>query len=166
MTGKMVNLVDKDGNAIRKGRIRPALMTALRLIVEEGLSQDAAAKRVGMKGPSLTVALHKPHVRAALAGVKRAWLESQTSKAWLTVANLAESAVSEDVRLKASRTFLDAAGELTPDDKGGAGPRQLIQIITRSVQMGGQPLDQRLPGVVEALPRNLIDVTPSDSGEV
>ena len=166
MTHSLAPLQDKDGKALRKGRIRPALMTAIRLIVEQGLSQVDAAQRVGMKQESLSKALHKPHVKVALAGVKRAWLESQTSKAWLTVANLAESAVSEDVRLKASRTFLDAAGELTPDDKGGAGPRQLIQIITRSVQMGAQPLDQRLPGVVEALPAQYIDVTPSDSGEV
>lgn len=166
MSRKPTGLVDIAGNRVSKGRIRPALHTAIRLIVEDGLSQAEAAKRVGMKGPSLTVALHKPHVRAAMADVKRAWLESQTSKAWLQVAKLAENAVSEDVRLKASRTFLDAAGELTPADQGGAGPRQLIQIITKSVQMGAQPLHQRLPGVVEPLPGQYLDVTPSDSEEV
>ncbi len=166
MTGKSIALVDKGGDEVRKGRIRPALLTAIRLIVEEGLTQADAAKRVGMKGPSLTIALKKPHVRAALAGVKRAWLDSQTSKAWLTVADLAANAASEDVRLKASRTFLDAAGELTPDAKGHAGPSQLIQIITRAVDIGGQPLDQRLPGVIEAPSYKVVDAKPSDSGEV
>lgn len=166
MTPKSIAMVDKDGNRVTKGRVRPALHTAIRLIVEDGLSQAEAAKRVGMKGPSLTIALHKPHVKAVMADVKRAWLDSQTSKAWLQVAKLAENAVSEDVRLKASRTFLDAAGELTPADQGGAGPRQLIQIVTRAVQIGGQPPPQRLPGVIEAPPYQVIEHEPSDSEEV
>lgn len=159
-------MVRRDGSPITSGRIRPALETAIRLIVTEGYAIADAAKAVGYREHSLIQALKKPHVRAFRAGVKRAWLESQTSKAWLTVANLAANAVSEDVRLKASRTFLDAAGELTPDAKGQAGPSQLIQIITRAVDIGGQPLDQRLPGVIEAPAWKAIDAKPSDSGEV
>jgi hypothetical protein len=159
-------MVRRDGSPITNGRIRPALETAIRLIVEQGYTIADAAKSVGYREHSLIQALHKPHVRAFRAGVKRAWLDSQTSKAWLTVADLAANAASEDVRLKASRTFLDAAGELTPDAKGQAGPSQLIQIITRAVDIGGQPLDQRLPGVIEAPSYKVIDAKPSDSGEV
>jgi hypothetical protein len=163
---KVPALVTREGETIRKGRISPALRTALTLIVHEGLTVNEAAKRTGYQGESLAKALLKPHVRAFKADVKRAWLASRTEKAWLTVAELADNSASDDIRLKASKLFLDAAGELTPDDKGGAGPRQLIQIITRSVQMAGQPLGQRLPGVVEPLAGQYIDVTPSDSGEV
>jgi hypothetical protein len=121
------------------------------LIVQEGLTIPEAAKRTGYRYESLLLALRKPHVRAAKDSVKRAWMESRTEKAWLTVADLADNAASEDVRLKAAKTFLDAAGELTPDggDKAGTA-RQLIQIVTQSVNMGGQPPSERLPGVIEA----------------
>jgi len=159
-------LVTRDGKPIGKGRISPALRTAVTLIVHDGLTVNEAAKRTGYQWESLAKALLKPHVRAFKADVKRAWLASRTEKAWLTVAELADNSASDDIRLKASKLFLDAAGELTPADQGGAGPRQLIQIITKSVNMGGQPPSQRLPGVVEPLAGQWLDVTPSDSGEV
>ena len=109
--------VDKYGRPIAKGRIRPALLTAIRLIVEEGMTQADAARAVGYKAESLTSALRKPHVKAVVAGVKRAWLDSRTSRAWVNVARLADDAVSEDVKLKANRIFLEAAGELGGDER-------------------------------------------------
>ncbi len=144
-------MVDRAGNVIRKGRISPALRSAIQLIVSDGLTVAEAAGRTGYTTHSLTQALKKPHVRACRDGVKRAWIESRTEKAWLTVADLADNAASEDVRLKAAKTFLDAAGELTPDggDKAGTA-RQLIQIVTQSVNLGQHPPSERLPGVIEA----------------
>ena len=112
-----------------KGRIRPALATAIRLIVEDGLSQVDAAAAAGMSQVSLSIALKKPHVKALRAAVKRAWLDNQTGKAWLTVARLADSAASEDVRLKAARLFLEAAGELDRQGDRDTGPRSLVQIV-------------------------------------
>lgn len=108
-------LVTRSGEVIRKGRISPALRSAIHLIVSDGLTVAEAAMRTGYTTHSLTQALKKPHVRALRDSVKRAWIESRTEKAWLTVADLADNAASEDVRLKAAKTFLDAAGELTPD---------------------------------------------------
>ncbi len=153
-------LVDRSGNVIRKGRVSPALRTAITLIVQEGLTIPEAAQRTGYRYESLLLALRKPHVRAVKDGVKRAWMESQVEKAWLTVADLAGNSLSDDVRLKAAKTFLDAAGELTPDggDKAGTA-RQLIQIVTQSVNLGQHPPSERLPGVIEAPAYRVI---PSD----
>ena len=144
-------LVTRSGEVIRKGRISPALRSALTLIVQEGITIPEAAKRTGYRYESLLLALRKPHVRAAKESVKRAWMESQVEKAWLTVAKLADESTSDDIRLKAAKTFLDAAGELTPDggDKAGTA-RQLIQIVTNSVNLGQHPPSERLPGVIEA----------------
>jgi hypothetical protein len=166
VTFGVLDMTTRDGQPIRKGRISPALRSAIILIVHEALTVAEAAKRTGYQTESLAKALLKPHVRHERERVKRAWMASQTEKAWHTVADLATNAASEDVRLKASRTFLDAAGELTPDAKGQAGPSQLIQIITRAVDIAGQPLDQRLPGVIEAPSYKVVDAKPSDSGEV
>lgn len=140
---------DKHGNDVAKGRIRPALRTAINLIVADGLTIAEAAKAVGYKAESLSKALLKPHVRTLRADVKRAWLSSQTERAWLTVANLADKAASEDVRLKAARTILEASGELTPRDGAGAAPPQLIQIITRSAAISLDGAGLPKSGVVE-----------------
>lgn len=144
-------LVTRDGTAIRKGRVSPALRTAIRLIVEDGISVAAAAQRTGYKETSLAVALKKPHVRAERAAVKRAWLDNKTGKAWLVMAQLAEGAASEDVRHKSAKVFLDAAGELDGSAANGAtGPRTLVQIVMHHAPEGGQPIPHRLPGVIEA----------------
>lgn len=104
-----------------------------------------------MTVPSLQIALRKPHVRAFLSSVKHAWLESRTSKAWLNVAALADSACSEDVRLKANRVFLEAAGELGVK---GADPnataRTLVQIVVNAAQGMGNLTASQMPGVIEA----------------
>ena len=160
-------MTDKYGRPIAKGRIRPALLTAIRLIVEEGLTQADAAKRVGYKQESLSSALRKPHVQVVVAGVKRAWLDSRTSRAWVNVAQLADGAVSEDVKLKANRIFLEAAGELGGDDRDASKRAQtLIQIVTDKVNIGQHPLSERLPGVVEAPAYRVIEhdrQTPDES---
>lgn len=139
----------------RRKQIRPQLAAAIRLIVDEGASIPEAAERVKMQLRSLQAALRKPHIKAHLADVKRAWMTSQTRKAWTTVAQLADGAASEDVRHKAARTILEAAGEL-----GGRGqaddqqPRQLVQIITQAVNLGAAAA-QATPGIIEAPPFSL-----------
>lgn len=105
-----------------------------------------------MRPESLSKALHKPHVKAFKAAVKRAWLASETDKAWLVVTGLAQNAASEDVKLKAAKVLLDAAGELTPGDKAGVGPRTLVQIVVQHPTESGQPTLRQLPGVIEAQP--------------
>jgi hypothetical protein len=133
-----------------KGRIRPALATAIRLIVEEGHTQADAAQAVGMNPVSLSLALKKPHVKALREAVKRAWLDNETGKAWLTVINLSNGAASEDVRLKAAKLLLEAAGELDGGrSDGDKGPKSLVQIVlhhpAEMTTVGG------LPGVIEII---------------
>lgn len=117
----------------RKRHIRPALRDALSLIVTEGRSITEAAQTVGMARETLSKALKKPHVIEAKADLVRAWRASRTEKAVLTVADLAVNATSEDVRLKASRTWLELVGELGPNRRDDA-PRaaQLVQIVIGS----------------------------------
>lgn len=133
-----------------KGRIRPALATAIRLLVEEGRTQAAAAQAVGMNPVSLSLALRKPHIIALRAAVKRAWLDNETSKAWLTMADLANNAASEDVRYKSAKVFLEAAGELDRGQgDGDKGPRSLVQINIQHPLTGDMSGVQSLPGVIE-----------------
>jgi hypothetical protein len=101
-----------------------------------------------MQRESLSRALAKPHVQALRAGVKRAWLDNETGKAWLQVAKLADGAASEDVRLKAAKTILEAAGELEPRDTEDRVRNPMVQIILASPQ--GESAPQQLPGVIEA----------------
>lgn len=141
-------LVNRDGEEIRKGRISPALRTAITLIVSEGLTVADAAVRTGYKVHSLTQALKKPHVRAYRSSVKRAWLTSQTDQAWLTVSDLATRACSEDVRLKAAKVFIEAdqaARNAMPEQA-----RQLVQIVTQNVNLTGHLTASQMPGVIEA----------------
>lgn len=157
-------LVTKDGELIRKGRISPAVRTAVTLVVLEGLSIRDAAQRVKLRPESLEKALRKPHVKALKSDVMRAWRESKTERAWLTVADLAESGSSEDVRLKAARFMIEqdeAARAAMP-----AQARQVVQIITNTVQMGAQLPDGQMSGVIEAEAYQPLLPNPSNSDPV
>ena len=157
-------LRDRNGLSIRKGRISPALRTAIQLIVLEGLTIAQAAERTGYRPQSLEKALMKPHVKAEKANVMRAWRESKTERAWLTVADLASGACSEDVRLKAAKVFIDAdeaARQAMPERA-----QQVVQIIAQNVNMQGQPTSSQLPGVIESAPYQPLALPPSDSSPV
>ncbi len=164
MTDDSTDLVTKDGLPVTKGRIRPALDTAIRLIEEQGFTIADAAKSVGYRTHSLVQALHKPHVRAHRADVKRAWRESETAAAWHVMAKLARGACSEDVQHKSAKFIIDKAEEAaarTPEAS-----RQLVQIIAQTVQLGTQLTDGQLSGVIEAQPWQAIADDASNSGSV
>lgn len=79
-------------------------------------------------------------------------MESQTFKAWVGVAELADGAASEDTRLKALRTILEAAGELGPNRRDdGLRTATLVQIITHAGPERHQVTIQS-GGVIEAAP--------------
>lgn len=146
----------------RARQIRPRVRVALAAIVEKGAKISEAAEMAGMRTESLRLALKRSHIQDELTRVKRAWLSNETGKAWLTVADLANGAASEDVRLKAARTILEAAGELGNKDKGEQTPRQLVQIFAP-----GASLTAQLPqtsGVIEMPPFRLPG-TPVDVDE-
>lgn len=158
------DLVARDGEPVRKGRVSPALRTAIVLIVHEGLTVADAAKRTGYQTESLSKALIKPHVKAFRLSVKRAWLASQTERAWLTVSDLAMQANSEDVRLKAAKVFIEAdaaARNAMPEQA-----RQLVQIVTQNVNMTGHLTSSQVPGVIESLPYTPLQPDASNSWPV
>lgn len=115
----------------RKLQIREGLAEAIRLIEEEGVSVSDAALSVGYQRKNLELAMSRPHVKAYRASVKRAWLKARTTRAWHNIANLADGAKSEDVKMKANKVFLEAAGELGQGDRGDARPSTLIQIVAQ-----------------------------------
>lgn len=153
--------------ALKKPQVRPALAEAVRLIVTEGYSQADAARAVKMQPHSVQVALKKPHVVRYMADVKRAWLESRTAKSWVNVAELADRAASEDVRLKANRVFLEAAGELGGRGSGDdSAAKTLVQIVLNQAQNTGQPPSQQMPGVIEAPAYQVLTPNASNSDAV
>lgn len=154
----MAKDVTRAGEPLAKGRVSPALETAIRLIVTEGFSIPDAAKSVGYKPLSLATALRRPHVKVVREGIRRAWMDSQTEKAWVTVATLANGAASEDVRLKAARTMLEAAGQLKPDGPEKQRPAgTLVQIVLQDRGPDVIVSAARTPGVIERLPHGASD---------
>ena len=135
----------------RAGQIRPPVEQAIQLIVARGLTILEAAESVGMKGPSLAKALRRGHISDRLTHVRREWMESKTLRAWVTVAELAEDAASEDTRLRAARTILEAAGELNPNRHTDA-PRvaSLVQIILQGSDAPAVTVQGTHAGVFEA----------------
>lgn len=125
--------MDHPGDTLpaRKAQIRPTLARAIEQIVHLGATISEAAEATGMRRESLSKALKKAHVQAHLRGVKQARLESQTFAAYGTIFDLATSAASEDVRLKAAKVVLELAGELGQNDRRDADhtPRTTIQIV-------------------------------------
>lgn len=169
MTAPLPALMDAETGEAGKGRstIRPALADAVRLMVMQGYTITEAAEAVKMKRRSLVIALRKPHVAAHVADVKRAWMDNRTSKAWVNVAELADRAASEDVRLKANRVFLEAAGELGGKGAGdGKLAGALVQIVLNQAQNTGQPPSQQMPGIIEAPAYQVLTPDASNSKPV
>lgn len=133
----------------RARQIRPRVRVALVAIVEKGLKIGDAAETAGMRGESLRLALKRPHIQEELTRIKQAWLSNETGKAWLTVADLANGAASEDVRLKAARTILEAAGELGGKDKGEQMARTLVQILVGPASQKREMIVSDRGGVIE-----------------
>jgi hypothetical protein len=155
------DLVTKDGKPVTQGRIRPALDSAIRLIEERGYTIPDAAKAVGYRTHSLVQALHKPHVRAHRADVKRAWRESETAAAWQEMARLARHAGSEDVRFKSAKFLIEIAEEA--EGRMPSQARQVVQIVTQNVNLGGQLIPNQSSGVLEAVPYQALDHDASNS---
>jgi hypothetical protein len=167
MTLPVDQMADETVKNGRTLQIRPALREAIRLYVTEGLSKPDACTRAGMTLHGLLAALKKPHVRLFESSVKRAWMDSRTSKAWLNIAELADKACSEDVRLKANRVFLEAAGELGgPSSDPNATARTLVQIVVNAAQGMGNLSASQMPGVIEAPAYQPLPPYPSNSDAV
>ena len=144
----------------RKAQVRPGVEAALQLIVQRGLPFREAAEAVGYKPESLAKALRREHVLARLASLKREWMEARTFQAWVGMADLAENAVSEEVRHKSLKVFLEASGELSGRDRAPPPAGVAVQIIIgegpgrREVRLS----DGRDTGVIEAAPYEATDV--------
>ncbi|WP_426040748.1 hypothetical protein [Brevundimonas sp. TWP2-3-4b1] len=138
----------------RKQQIRPGVEAALQLIVQRGLPFFEAAEAVGYKPESLAKALRRPHVLDRLADIKREWMDARTFRAWVGMAELADSAVSEEVRHKSYKVFLEAAGELGGKSDAPHPIGVAVQIIVGSGPDRREVLisDGGSNGVIEAQP--------------
>lgn len=117
-----------------------------------------------MRAESLRLALKRPHIQEELTRIKQAWLSNETGKAWLTVADLANGACSEDVRLKAARTILEAAGELGSKDKGDQTARTLVQILVGPSSEKREMIVSDRGGVIEMPAFQLHSSADADEG--
>jgi hypothetical protein len=116
----------------RARQIRPPVEAAIQQIVTRGASIADAAHSVGMAKKSLAIALRKPWIVDRITDVRRDWFASKTFEAWVGMAELASSAVSEDVRHKSLKVFIERAGELLPPVERSGGGHQAVQIIINS----------------------------------
>ena len=150
----------------RARQIRPPVEAAIQLIVTRGATIRDAASDVGMKPKSLAIALRKPWIADRITAVRHEWFTSKTFEAWVGMADLAANAVSEDVRHKSLKVFIERAGELLPPTTRAPGNQQLVQIV---MQGGGDRNEITITspnasGVFEAEPFQPIRRVPGVSG--
>lgn len=155
------NLVETEKNGPSTRPLRKRLRTALQILVSTGCTQKEAAAQAGMSENGLSLALQRVPVKEELARISRLRLELETARSWHRVFDLRDNAASEEVKLKATRTHLEAVGELSDAGSGrnAGNSAPLIQVIVNPAYASIQPGPERLPGVVE---RPAIDITPRE----
>lgn len=97
-----------------KNRISAKLREAVRLMVEDGLTRSKAAENAGMTDHGLYSALRKPHVRALRRQMVGDLRESVASQTIGRIDNLAQSALSEHVRLEANKHLASLDPDTSP----------------------------------------------------
>lgn len=102
---KRIKQNDKTDQSEPKGRIRPQLKEAIRLMVEEGQTILQAAESIGYQANSLIVALKKPHVAAYKTGISRAFVDCEKERSFQKLVWLRDNASSERVSLDAAKTI-------------------------------------------------------------
>lgn len=138
--------------SVRSPQIRPRLRVALDALVNEGLTIGEAAERSGMAYEAVRVAIHKPHVQAAIASLKRQRLGLESLRSFSQVVKLRDGAQSERVQLDACKVILSAAGDLEPERQHGPSGGAVIQIVINAAHQEA-PLVRTSPsGVVESPP--------------
>jgi hypothetical protein len=90
-----------------KTRISPQLREAIRLMVHEGRKRPEAADAVGLKDDSLYRALLRPEVLSLKSDILRAFMNSEAERSFVRTVGLAETAVSEHVKLAANKVIMD-----------------------------------------------------------
>lgn len=96
--------------APRQVRISRLVRAAVDLMVEQGLKREIAAKQAGLKDHALYCALRLPHVLAYRNDRLRVFRESAASRSIARVDILADTAVSEHVKLGANELLMGIEG--------------------------------------------------------
>jgi len=135
----------------RAPQVRPRLRVALHALVYDGLTIGDAAKKAGMAYEAVRVALHRPHVQAHLASVKRERLGLESLRSFHTVTDLRDNSASDKVRLDASKVIMTAAGDLEPERNHGPSTALALQIIV-SPQHALPASINAAGGVIECAP--------------
>jgi transposase-like protein len=125
------------------------LSQALEMVLLEGSTIEKAAKATGYKPHMVSKAIEKAGETGQGADVLRAWIAAGSARTRQEILRLATSAKSEDVRLRAARTWQEMHGDLKPDKSTASGQGQtLIQINIGSRGDAAKPREIR-PGVVQ-----------------
>lgn len=136
----------------RSPQVRPRLREVCRLLVEEGRTLAQAAQTAGMTYESARVALHKPHVQAFLASLKRERLGFETIRSMHRVAELRDTAQSEKVSLDAAKLLMTAAGDLQPEERDRSPASGVVVQIVVADYHQALPITVSDKGVIEAPP--------------
>jgi hypothetical protein len=142
--------VGKHAGAPRKHRISIKVRDAIRLMCEQALTRQQAAKAVGLADHSLYVALKKPQVLEFLKECMADLRKSAAAAALGQVAKLSSGAASENVRLQASQFLLGIEG-IRPAEK--------VEHDHLHLHLPGYVLDPGQPDTRR--PDYLRDVTPA-----
>lgn len=134
----------------RSPQVRPRLRTALQALVYEGRTIGEAAEIAGMTYESVRVALHRPHVQAALTALKRERVGLESLRSFHTVTQLRDFSGSDKVRLDASKVIMTAAGDLEPERHQAPASGIALQIIVNPQH--ALPEAPKSAGVIEAAP--------------
>ena len=113
----------------RRPQVRPRLRVALQALVYDGQTIGEAAETAGMAYEAVRVALHRPHVQAALASLKRERVGLESLRSFHTVTDLRDNSASDKVRLDASKVIMTAAGDLEPERHQAPTTALALQII-------------------------------------
>ena len=142
----------KDG---RKLTISGKIRAAIGLMIEEGLTRQAAAEKAGIKDHSLYVALTKPHVKAFRMGLINEQRTSEGQRAYIKLTKLGDTASSEHVQMEASKWVAGVDG-ISPVQKQDVRHSGVVGIVP------GYTIERRTKRAGD----DALDVTPTDPQSV
>lgn len=95
---------------LKQIQISRKVRTAVTLMVWEGSNRKEAAERAGITESALYKAMRQPKVKALYAAEMEEFRQSAPTKAFRDICTLADSAKSEEVRLRASMWVAGVGG--------------------------------------------------------
>lgn len=185
-----VEVQHERANKPRQVRISPNVRRAIDLMVQDGLSRQAAAEKAGIQDNTLYIALRKPEVLAYRNECMRVIRTSEAARSVKRIGDLAESATSQTVKFESNKFLLatDPTDPIVPTQRtetahrfpdGRPGLTIIMQTVHAAESnvplIDGQSHEIELPSHLKHLPApvphpsrgtpSLCDATGESSGQ-